>query len=160
MLTIGLLYMVLIILIYVPWVGKIPWRRAWQPTPVFLPGEFHGQSSLVGYNPWGRKESDTTEQLSTEHVPSMPAILKGFFFFNHKWIVKSVYWIFWVDQIIFIIQLVSMVFHIDWFTDTEPFLHCWDKSHLIMIRILSHLAYCLRPMFLSWHSVWIICPLI
>ena len=34
-----------------PWVGKIPWRRAWQPTPVFLPGESHGQRSLVGYNP-------------------------------------------------------------------------------------------------------------
>ena len=47
------------------WVGKIPWRRAWQPTPVFLPGESHGQRSLVGYSPWGCKESDTTEQPST-----------------------------------------------------------------------------------------------
>ena len=37
------------------WVGKIPWRRKWQPTPVFLPGESHGQRSLVGYSPWGRK---------------------------------------------------------------------------------------------------------
>ena len=44
-----------------PWVGKIPWRRAWQPTPVFLPGEVHGQRSLVGYSPWGHRESDTTE---------------------------------------------------------------------------------------------------
>ena len=43
------------------WVRKIPWRRAWQPTPVFLPGESHGQRSLVGYSPWGHKESDTTE---------------------------------------------------------------------------------------------------
>ena len=43
-----------------PWVGKIPWRRAWLPTPVFLPRGFPGQRSLVGYNPWGRKESDTT----------------------------------------------------------------------------------------------------
>ena len=34
-----------------PWVGKIPWRRAWQPTPVFLPGESHGQRSLAGYDP-------------------------------------------------------------------------------------------------------------
>ena len=42
-------------------VRKIPWRRACQPTPVFLPGEFHGQRSLVGYSPWGRKELDTTE---------------------------------------------------------------------------------------------------
>ena len=47
----------------VPWVGKIPWRRKWQPTPVFLPGKFHGQWSLVGYSPRGRKESDTTERL-------------------------------------------------------------------------------------------------
>ena len=45
--------------------GKIPWRRAWQPTPVFLPGESHGQKSLAGYPPWGRKESDMTERLST-----------------------------------------------------------------------------------------------
>ena len=42
-------------------VMKIPWRREWQPTPVFLPGESHGQRSLEGYGPWGRKESDTTE---------------------------------------------------------------------------------------------------
>ena len=38
-----------------PWVRKIPWRRAWQPTSVFLPGEFHGQRSLAGYSPWGSK---------------------------------------------------------------------------------------------------------
>ena len=44
-----------------PWVRRIPWRRAWQPTPVLLPGESHGQRSLAGYSPWGLKESDTTE---------------------------------------------------------------------------------------------------
>ena len=43
------------------WIGKIPWRREWQPTPVFLPGEFYGWRSLVGYNPCGHEESDTTE---------------------------------------------------------------------------------------------------
>ena len=47
-----------------PWFGKVPWRRKWQPTPVFLPGEFHGQRSLVGYSSWGCKESDTTKQLT------------------------------------------------------------------------------------------------
>ena len=41
--------------------GKIPWRGAWQPTPVSLPGESHGQRSLMGYSPWGCKESDMTE---------------------------------------------------------------------------------------------------
>ena len=42
------------------WGGRTPWRRAWLPTPAFLPRESHGQRSLVGYNPWGCKESDTT----------------------------------------------------------------------------------------------------
>ena len=51
-----------------PQVGKIPWRREWQPTPVFLPGEFHGQRTLEGYNPWGHKESDTTEQPTHTHT--------------------------------------------------------------------------------------------
>ena len=44
-----------------PQVGKIPWRRAWQLTPLFLPGESHGQRSLAGYSPWAYKESDMTE---------------------------------------------------------------------------------------------------
>ena len=44
-----------------PWVGKIPWRRKWQPTPVFLPGKSHGQKSLVGYSSSGHKDLDTTE---------------------------------------------------------------------------------------------------
>ena len=48
---------------FYPWVGKIPWRMKWQPTPVFLPRESHGRRSLVGYSPWGRKESDMTKRL-------------------------------------------------------------------------------------------------
>ena len=44
-----------------PWVRKIPWRREWQPTPVFLAGESHGQRSLAGSSSWGCKESGTTE---------------------------------------------------------------------------------------------------
>ena len=44
-----------------PWVRKIPWSRKWQPTPIFLPGESHGQRSLVGYIPWGHKELDMIE---------------------------------------------------------------------------------------------------
>ena len=48
-----------------PWVRKIPWRRKWQPDPVFLTEKFHDQRSLVGYSPWHHKGSDTTEQLST-----------------------------------------------------------------------------------------------
>ena len=49
-----------------PWVGKIPWRRAWQPTPGFLPAESHGQRSLAGYSPRVRNESDTSEV--TQHL--------------------------------------------------------------------------------------------
>ena len=47
-----------------PWLRKIPQRKKWQLTPIFLPGEVHGQRSLVGFSPWGRKELDTTEQLA------------------------------------------------------------------------------------------------
>ena len=48
----------------IPGSGKIPRRREWQPTPVFLPGKSHGRRNLVGYSPWGHKESDTTERLT------------------------------------------------------------------------------------------------
>ena len=48
-----------------PWVEKIHWRRKWQPVPLFFTEKFHGQRSLEGYSPWGHKESDMTEQLST-----------------------------------------------------------------------------------------------
>ena len=56
-----------------PWVRKTPWRREWQPTPIFLPGESHGQRSLVGYSPWGCKESDMTERLTFKYyLPHTP----------------------------------------------------------------------------------------
>ena len=54
------------------WVHSLGWEdsleREQQPTLVFLPGEFHGQRSLVGYSPWDRKESDMTEQLTSHHL--------------------------------------------------------------------------------------------
>ena len=46
------------------WVRKIPWRREWQPTLVFMPGKSHGQKSLAGYSPWSRKQSDTPKRLA------------------------------------------------------------------------------------------------
>ena len=56
-----------------PWVGKIPWKRAWQPTPVFLPGESLGQRSLVGSNPWGHRVihncSDLARTLESDRLP-------------------------------------------------------------------------------------------
>ena len=51
-----------------PWVAKIPWRRAWQPITVLLPGETHGQRSLAGYSSWGRKEWDITELTQNPHT--------------------------------------------------------------------------------------------
>ena len=57
------------------WVRNIPWRRAWQPTPVFLAEESHGQRGLVGYSPVGHKESDTTEVTEHTHVGPIMALL-------------------------------------------------------------------------------------
>ena len=56
-----------------PWVGKIPWRRVWQPTPIVLPGESHRQRSLEGYSLWGCKESDRPE--ATEPEALRPCVL-------------------------------------------------------------------------------------
>ena len=58
-----------------PWVGKCLWRREWQSSPVFLPGEFHGQRSLAGYSPWSCKELDMTEQLTHTHTEPRSCIL-------------------------------------------------------------------------------------
>ena len=49
------------------WITKIPWRRKWLPTPVFLPGKSHGQRSLVHHSPWGQKESDMTWRLNSNN---------------------------------------------------------------------------------------------
>ena len=49
--------------VFDPWLGNIPWRREWLPTPTFWPGKFHGGRRLVGYSPWGLEELDTTELL-------------------------------------------------------------------------------------------------
>ena len=60
-----------------PWLGKIPWKRKWQPTPVFLPGKSHGHRSLVGYSPWGCK-SWTWLSDSTTKGPLRSLICGGF----------------------------------------------------------------------------------
>ena len=67
--------------------AKIPWRRSWQPIPVFLPGEFHGQRRLVGYSPRDHRDSDRTERLTlslainsfhyTEMFPSIPTLVRA-----------------------------------------------------------------------------------
>ena len=65
---------------------SIPWRRKWQPALVFLPGEFHGQRSLVGYRPWGHTESDTAEGLTHTHKINMhESILIWMNNWKNKW---------------------------------------------------------------------------
>ena len=60
------------------WVGMIPWRRKWQPTPVFLPGDSHGQMRWVGYSPWGRKELDMSEHSThTRGFSEMGFLCRG-----------------------------------------------------------------------------------
>ena len=75
-----------------PWVGKIPWRWKWQPMPIFLPGEFHGERSLAGYSPWGHKESDTPE--AHEHACT-PAIWHSS---NLSIVMAAEYSIVWVEH--------------------------------------------------------------
>ena len=57
-----------------PWVGKIPWRREWEPSTLFLLGKSHGQRSLAGYSPRGRKESDTTEDTHVYCIDSVQSL--------------------------------------------------------------------------------------
>ena len=61
------------------WVAKIPWRRKWHPTPALLPGKSHGWRSLIGYSPWGCKESDTTERLHFYFIKGISEIFQIFF---------------------------------------------------------------------------------
>ena len=71
-----------------PWVGKIPWRRKWWPTLAFLPGKSHRERSLVGYSPWGCKESDT--DLATEHAHTKLSICLAFqTFLLTNWITRN-----------------------------------------------------------------------
>ena len=72
----------------IPWVGKFPWIRAWQPTSVFLPGEFQGQRGLAGYSSWGLKELDTTEV--TWHVCTQEFGINRYTLLHIRQINKSV----------------------------------------------------------------------
>ena len=58
-----------------PWIRKIPWRRKWQPTPIFLHEESHGHRRLAGYSPWGCKESDTTDTSKNCKIIELDATL-------------------------------------------------------------------------------------
>ena len=78
-----------------PWVGKIPWKREWLSTPVFLPGEFHGQRSLVGYNPWSRKESghdwvtNTQKLKSANHIVKLYLETRSSSLYSYRWVHRK-----------------------------------------------------------------------
>ena len=75
---------------------KIPWRRKWQPTPVFLPGESHGQRSLAGYSPRGCKGSDTTEWLSTHtHASLKKSSSKTWNYYYYNWNLAMIFLMLW-----------------------------------------------------------------
>ena len=83
-----------------PWVGKIPWRRKWKPTSVFLPGKSHGQRSLVGYSPWGHKELDTTEWLHFQsHFLSGWWMLTKLIVIISNILIYIVEWLFCIPEI-------------------------------------------------------------
>ena len=85
-----------------PSIGKSPWRRKWQPTPVFLPGKFHGQRSLADYSPWGHEESNVTEHAHT--MIYRVQIYEIFWAVERHQVyaiskcANSAYWLFWTSQ--------------------------------------------------------------
>ena len=107
-----------------PLVGKIPWRRAWQPASVFLPGESHGQRSLVGYSPWCHKSQTRLKWLSTKERTISGT--QGMVFGNqdvHSGIIKA--------------QLRSFVFHQ---FSSLPTHNLWHQYHI-------HLVSCSHSIF-------------
>ena len=121
------------------------WRRKWQPTPVFLPGESHGQRGLVGYSPWGCKELDTTEQLSM-HTPSIFLCL----FSLMSTSILSTYWP------VSIITYLAYWIALKVFVRSPPYWNVCDVALIIssldlkVFRLnttLGLLAYWINPIF-------------
>ena len=116
-----------------PWVGKIPWSRAWQPTPVSLPGESHGQRSLVGYSPWGHKRvgPDWATNIfifttSTIHLISMR--IRSLSWPNCSWALLSSFSIIHVLQSPVLARILSC-----WWFSPKSFTlnpsHIWPNPH-------------------------------
>ena len=90
------------------WVTKTPWRKKWQPTPVFLPGKFHGQRRLSGYNPWDCKESNMIEHTRIHIIKTSQGVGVHQFI---AWLCC----LYWVDHIslnmrVFVIELTLILF--------------------------------------------------
>ena len=103
-----------------PWVRKIPWRRKWQPTPVLLPGKSHGRRRVVGYSPWGPKESDMTERL---HFLSLSLPFSLLLFFKHSLCLLLFLFVF-LNFFFGVSFLCNMVKHC-----IQRVLYLWSKPH-------------------------------
>ena len=111
-----------------------PWRRKWRPTPVFLPGEFQGQRSLEGYSPWGRKESDMTEQL-------IHTLLTKRFIDPIKCIIIHCH----LPVFLFIFICFCVIIHID----------CPLMTYRVKLFALMKSIYYLQDLFFYFHHYYI-----
>ena len=108
-----------------PWVEKILWRRKWQPTPVLLPRKSHGWRTLVGYSPWGGKQSETTERLHFHAAVYLGA-----------WIIQSIQ----IGQLLLNIMMCQLLPATLMITDNPlTFLfHNWGNKKLSKAEVLDH----------------------
>ena len=123
------------------WVEKSPWRRAWKPTPVFLPKEFHGQRKLVGYSTWGWKELYMTERLAHTHSSTMM-----YEFCSHrgkKYLQRSQIRLYclimlgvWIVNVYFILQFTLETSSVGQLPNLI-FLFHWDNLLWFWLRLLS-----------------------
>ena len=111
---------------------SIPWRREWLPTPVFLPGEFHGQRSLAGYSPWGHKELDTAEWLTLSFLlgqgSSLLCLLCWNLTMDGQWTLSNAFM--HPQTLIFFSLLIILWVTLITFCNVKPILSFWDKSWL------------------------------
>ena len=130
-----------------PWAGKIPWRRAVQPTPVVLPGDSHGPRSLTGCSPQGHKESDTTEHSTTQLLTtkislsdSMSVIISV-----HKWNYQYLSPCDWFILLSIVSSKFPAFSHISGFSFS--FLKIWIVSYFV------YLFYIFPYFFIHWWTI-------
>ena len=126
-----------------PRVGKIPWRRAQQPTPVFLPGESHGQRSLMGYIPWGYRESDMTKVASTHACLfsieySCPFCCR---LIDHRWVGLLLGALFWPTDLYIYFCARTMLFWLLWQVIPPVLSFCLNITLAILVLLWLHVNF-------------------
>ena len=125
-----------------PWVGKILWRRTWQPTPVFFPGKSHGERSLVGCSPQSHRELDITEQLSNPIQIDFVQLTFSFLFVS-RYLIS--FFNFLIDPLVFkqcIIQSPCNLFFLVSFPVVDFQFHAlWSVKMLEIISILKFIRF-------------------